>query len=144
MRVVLDTNVLISAVLVKSGNPLRIVEMWEAGAFSLILSQEILAEVERVFTYPKIRTRLQSRQEEIGAFVELLRSESLWVEIQEQLHVVAPDESDNRYIETAVAGNADYVVTGDNHLLTLGRYRGVEIVTPAAFVLLLGSQAEES
>jgi uncharacterized protein len=135
MRVVLDTNVLISAVLIKSGNPLRIVEMWEAGSIILVLSQETLAEVERVFTYPKIQNRLQSRKEEIGAFLDLLRSESLWVEIQEQLNLVAPDGSDNRYIETAVARKANYIVTEENHLLALGRYRGIEILTPAAFIL---------
>jgi uncharacterized protein len=81
MRVVLDTNVLVSAVLVKSGNPLRIVEMWEAGSVSLVLSQETFAEVEQILTYPKIQNRLQSRKEEICAFLDLLRSESLWVEI---------------------------------------------------------------
>lgn len=136
MRVVLDTNVLISAVLVKSGNPVQIIKMWQAGLFDLLLSPAIYEEIERVFTYPKIQKRLQAQPDRVPGLLELLRTNGIWVEPTVQLKAVKNDESDNRQLETAVAGKADYLITGDDHLLTLGTYAGIGIVTPATFVLL--------
>ena len=135
MRVVLDTNVLISAVLVKSGNPVQIIQMWQAGLFELLLSPATFEEIERVFTYPKIQKRLQAQPDRVPGFLELLRTNGIWVEPTVQLNAVKKDESDNRQLETAVAGKADYLITGDAHLLMLGTYAGIQIVTPAAFVL---------
>lgn len=135
MRVVLDTNVLISAVLVKSGNPVQIIKMWQAGLFELLLSPTTFEEIERVFTYLKIQKRLQAQPDRVPGFLELLRTNGIWVEPTLQLNAVKKDESDNRQLETAVAGKADYLITGDDHLLMLGTYAGIQIVTPAAFVL---------
>jgi putative PIN family toxin of toxin-antitoxin system len=69
-------------------------------------------------------------------YAALIAEQALWIEPQEKLDVIAADESDNRYVECAVAGGAQYIITGDEHLLELGEYEGIRVLTPAAFVAL--------
>ena len=69
-------------------------------------------------------------------FAALISRQAVLVKPEEKLDVIVSDESDNRYVECAVAGNAQYIVTGDEHLLALGEYEGIAILTPAAFVAL--------
>ena len=64
------------------------------------------------------------------------------VEVNETLDIIKYDETDNRYLECAVAGKADYIVSGDNHLLSIGEYKGIIILSPAAFVALLDAAIE--
>ncbi len=140
MRVVLDANVLVSALLSKRGTPQAIVERWKEDAFELLISDEILAELRRVLHYPKI-ARLHGLSEvEIEEFLALLRDETHLIVPTERLDV-STDGPDNRYIECAVAGGAEFLVTGDKrHLLPLKEYEGVTFISPAAFlaVLLMG------
>lgn len=134
MRVVLDTNVTISAILSTRSAPNRILRLWETGAFDLLLSPAALDELQRVLRYAKIARRLGAAEATLAALLQNLRDYALWVEPVERLQVVRDDDSDNRYLELAAAGLADYLVTGDHHLLQIERYATTEIVTPAAFV----------
>ena len=65
---------------------------------------------------------------------------SILVEPGESIDAIAEDPSDNRFLEAAVAGNCEYIVTGDQHLLRLGEYRGIQIMPPATFVAVLEQQ----
>jgi len=87
---------------------------------------------------PRIRDRLGWTEEEIVGFVTTLAETAVVVEPEEELSVVR-DEADNRVIEAAVAGEVDYVVTGDTDLLRLGSFEGVQIVTPARFAAILAT-----
>ena len=134
MRVVIDTNVIVSRFLSPFGNPALIVALWEEGIFELIVSEVILAEYARVLAYQAVQARHHMSLGEIGQVIADFRSFAILVEPFETIDVVADDPSDNRFLEAAVTGRCDYLVSGDPHLLGVGTYRGVTILSPAAFV----------
>jgi putative PIN family toxin of toxin-antitoxin system len=127
-RAVLDSNVIVSG-LGWSGATARIIEAVLAGELVLVTSSPSLAELRRVLAYPKLATAIPG-----GArLADLVEMSSVVVEPL-SVFTVVEDESDNRVLEAAVAAGADYIVSGDGHLLTLGTFQGIPILTPAAFV----------
>ena len=136
MKVVLDTNVLISATLVQGGNEDRLLRAWRRGAFELVLSPPILGEILRALSYPKIRQARWLRDEEVSLLVESLAAESLVVPGNITVNVCR-DPEDDKFLSAALEGDAKYVVTGDKDLLTLKTYRNVQIVTPGVFLTIL-------
>ena len=137
MKAVLDANVIVRAFISSRGAPRQIIDQWRATAFELLTSEAILEEVGRVLRYPKIAALHRLPELELIEFLTLLREESRIVVTTETL-AVSSDETDNRYLECAVAGGAEYVVSGDKrHLLPLVEYRGVRIVSPATFLIAL-------
>lgn len=137
MRVVVDTNTVISGIARAVGNPYQILELWRQGAIELLSSTATVTELERVLTYPRVRKLHQLSDEQMKRFVALYRTQTTHVVVNFALAAVESDPDDNMIIELAVAGNARYIVTGDKkHLLPLGRYRGIEIVSPATFLLV--------
>jgi len=139
-RVVLDANIYVSALISEKGNPARIIRSWMEESIEIAISQPIIDEILRVTNYERIQRKYAKVRESRLNFVELLSEQCFWVEPDRQLDVVEADESDNRYIECAVASGAQYIVTGDDHLLALRNYLGIEIITPAAFIILLELQ----
>lgn len=137
MRVVLDANIYISALISNKGNPAKIINKWLAGQFDVLISQPIVDEILRVTNYKRIQKKYAKVRENRLEFVELIIEQGIWEESSGTLTVVSADESDNRYVECAVAGNAQYIVSGDEHLLGVGEYQGIIIVTPATFLTLL-------
>lgn len=138
MKVVLDTNLLISAFITPTGEPAQVVKLLETEDFYLLLSADVFAELARVIQYPKLRTLYQYTDAQVEEFLAGIRRVALWVEELERLSVVQDDESDNRFIELAVAGSARYIITGDKkHLLKLRRYQSIEIVSAAEFLALI-------
>ncbi len=136
-----DTNILLSSLLSTLGNPFRCLALARAGAVESVTCAEILAEfqekLEQKFRYPPV---------EAQTAVEQIRAFSRVVTITGTLKVVAADPDDDKVIECALAGGAGYVVTGDRrHLLPLGSYSGIRVVTAAEFVQLVtggpGAQA---
>ena len=137
MKVVLDANIFVSSLVNTQGNPKRIMSAWEEGGFDLLVSAPILEEVGRVLRYPRIAKRHKQDEQAIQRFLELLKNEAILIEPKKRLSVVSEDESDNRYLECALEGKAQYLVSGDNHLLDIGEYKGIIILTPVAFVVFL-------
>jgi uncharacterized protein len=138
IRAVLDANVLVSGILTE-GIPRSILRAWRCGYFHLIASQATLDESGRVLRYPKIARRHHWSEAEIRAFMESLEALAILKPGKLRLNVVKVDPSDNRYLECAIEGKADSLVTGDRHLLELGVYRQVEVLTPREFVKLLAA-----
>lgn len=128
IRLVVDANVFVSALLKPGSNPDRIIHLVRTGEASLLLSDAICDEYFRVLTYPKIVARLQSTPEEIAEFVEKLRFVAIFVPGRLRLPPLAADPDDTRYLECAVEGRADLIVSGDRHLLELGVFQGIRIV----------------
>ena len=137
MRVVLDANVLISAVISPRGNPAQILRLWEREEFELVVSLPILEELERVIHYPRIQERYNLSEEYVEQFLQLISANAIMVDPSMELAVIENDPSDNRYLECALAAGASYIVTGDDHLLSLKEYRGVVILNPAGFLALV-------
>ena len=126
LRVVLDTNVLISAE-VSAGKSRDLLNLAVQGQFLLIQSEETIEEFERVLQKPKFE---KTRQEVIKAKNALART-GRTIRITSKRKIVKKDPDDDIFINTALDGNADYIVTGDPHLLNIASYKGTEIVTVA-------------
>jgi len=141
LRLVIDTNVLVSSVLTPGGNPDEVLQGVFDGGLHLILSRAILEEARRVFSYPKIR-KLQEQEsvsvEEIEGFLISLGRISTLVAPMEQSSFIHEDPADNMILAAAVAGRADFIVSGDRHLLDLKEHRGITILTPAGLMKRLG------
>ena len=132
MRLVIDTNVLVSALLAGTSLPAHLLVLWREGRFDLLISAEQLDELMRVTRYPKIRTRLTPAL--AGRLVNDLRS--LAVAVTDLPVVTAsPDPDDNHLLALAEAGSADVLLTGDKRdLLALQRYAGTRIIGVRAFL----------
>jgi putative PIN family toxin of toxin-antitoxin system len=130
VRAVLDPNVLISALLSRRGTPARILRSWLDGAFELIVSELLLAELARALSYPKLRSRVSAP--EAIEFVDLLRrSARVYDDPERALGVRSPDSGDDYLIALAEAAHA-MIVSGDRHLLGLvGR---IPVFAPAEFL----------
>ncbi len=137
MRIVLDTNVFVSALLSSKGAPPRILEHWQEMRVDVVVSPAILDELERVLHYPKLRRRYSLPEEAIQTFLRLLTKQAILVTPDTELTIVKADPTDDCYLACAVAGEAQVIVTGDPHLLALGEYEGVQVLTPAGFLALL-------
>ena len=121
MNVVLDTNVIISALLSSKGAPAQIIQRWEAGEFLVVTSQTLVTELKQTLAYPRVRKYLKLSSDDIEKFIEHLNVVAIVVTPQSMLKVVEQDPDDDRVIECAVAGKASYIVSGDAHLLDLGK-----------------------
>jgi putative PIN family toxin of toxin-antitoxin system len=131
MRVVLDTNILLSALISPHGVPDTIYRAWRAGRFEVVTSRIQLDEIRRASRYPKLQAILQPAK--VGVMINNLQR----AEVLEHLtmDVEANDPNDSFLLAMALAGDADYLVTGDRRagLLQLGHIERTRIVTPAAF-----------
>ncbi len=137
MRVVVDINTVVSGITRAAGNPYQGLELWRQGAIELLSATATVTELERVLTYPRVRKLHQISDEQIKRFVALYRTQTTHVVVNFTLRAVESDSDDNMIIDLAVAGNARDIVTGDKkHLLPLGRYQGIEIVSPATFLFV--------
>lgn len=140
MRVVIDTNVVASAFLSPKGTPARLIEQWRREAFQLLVSEVILTEYERALNYERVRARHGMTAQEIAEVAADFRQVAVLVAPKERLSVIPQDEADNRFLECAVTGAAEYVVSGDAHMLALKEYREIQILSPAEFLALLRQQ----
>jgi len=124
LRVVLDTNVLVSALLFR-GELSGVVELWKNGRISPLLSRETFGEFRRVLEYPKFALKKKEIKailaEEILPYFEV-------VEITEKAEGVCRDPEDDKFISCALSGRADFIVSGDADLCGLGGYRSVRII----------------
>ena len=139
MRIVIDTNVVISAFLSPSGAPAQVLSYLEQDAFELLVSDPILDEYLRSLSYPKLRALHGMDDDSLEQVVNDLRSTAIAVESIESLKVVAQDPDDDKFFECAVAGDASYIVSGDTGVQAVGEYRGIRVVSPAMFVALLSN-----
>jgi len=130
MRAVLDTNVLISSV-ISTGVPHDIVVAGFDGEYQIIVSVPTLREFrETLLKYPE---RFHMDPDEVQQEVETIRYFADFVDPDVDISAVADDPDDDKFLEAAVAGNVEYLVSGDQHLLDLDSYRGVDIVEPRTF-----------
>lgn len=139
-RAILDANVVVSAILSPHGAPAQVLMAWRAETFDLLISVAILDEIGRVLRYPKIAKRHGWTEDELRAFLADLAALAIPTPGALTLAVVTDDPADDRYLECAVEGAAHYIVSGDHHLLALQEYQGIRILTPRAFLTILGEQ----
>ncbi len=131
MRVVLDTNIFISAVL--GGKLSVIIDEWRAGKFKLIVSEAVAREYLDVINRPKFKIP----PVEILTVTEYLLQNAEFVTPSEEVVVIVIDPTDNKFLEAAIAGKVNYIVSGDVHVLGLGSFRDIPIITARDFLELL-------
>lgn len=132
MKVVLDTNVLLSGLMFPDGAPGRVVAAWRQARFELVISVPQLAEIGRALAYPKIRRVLGWDDQRIEHFIRQLYVRAGIVDLAGTFVEVPGDPDDMPILATLVAAKADVLITGDGDLLALrDRYA---IQTPAEFV----------
>jgi hypothetical protein len=136
MRVVLDTNVLISGILIPNGPPGMVVDLWAKGRLTVVISQSLLEEYLEVLLRPKFNKvgTINERQGIIEQFLDL--ENTVLVSPDFQLNVIENDPDDNRVLECALEGGVQYIVSGDEHLLALKEFQGIIIASPAEFIEL--------
>ena len=136
VRVTADTNIYISA-LNFGGKPLEILNAARLGNIELVISQPILNEITRV-----LLNRFYWPEHDMAVLNQDLGSFTIWVEPKTIVTVITDDPSDNRILECAAAAGAQYIVSGDNHLLALKEYAGIKILQPSAFLEELKGKSE--
>jgi len=134
VRIVLDTNVLLSGLMLPDGTPGKIVNAWRKRNFALVLSEPMLEEITRVLAYPKIRKRLGWDDETIARYIALLRFEAEVVSIAGVEANVPDDPDDNHLLATVIASKADWLITGDRDFDALSASH--PIISPAEFLRL--------
>jgi putative PIN family toxin of toxin-antitoxin system len=137
MRVVADTNVFISA-LMFGGLPGRFLDLALSRRFTLLTSNALLDELDE-----KLRGKFAVSERDALAIREKLDGSANIVNPAFELNAVPDDPDDNRVLECAIVGKADFIVSGDRHLMRIGDYEGIAIVTVRQFVESAGLQRAE-
>jgi putative PIN family toxin of toxin-antitoxin system len=135
MKAVVDTNVLVSVLIKPSGIPAQLLK--HPTPFTLVTSEEILAELERVLYYPRIRQRYSLSEELINGYLSTLRADSEVVQITQHVQGVSQDPDDDKFLACAASTQVDSLVSGDPHLTSLKRYQKTSILTPRQFLAIL-------
>jgi putative PIN family toxin of toxin-antitoxin system len=133
MRVVVDTNVFVSGAY-WTGPPHEILLAWERGAFDLVVSPDILTE------YLRVLREFDRGTEDLPKWEGLLSTRAYLVQLITEFEAIPEDPDDNKFLSAAFDAQAAVIVSGDKHLLTLGSFRGIRILTPAAFLRELGGE----
>lgn len=137
LKIVLDANVFVSALLNPHGKPSQILNHVFENRIRLFASPHILRELERVLSYPKLVNRHRLDREELKGFISDLLSIVSLVEEKKIIEVIKEDPSDNHYLACAFDAEVDFIVSGDVHLLNLGEYEGIKIITPAQLLEII-------
>jgi uncharacterized protein len=136
MRLILDTNILLSALLSPLGAPGKLLDAWERKVFTLVACDTLVEELRDVAGRPFFRARLRASAAELLAAG--LRDFSFFVEARlyenPPTGPVAPDPKDSYLLALAEASQAEFLVTGDKELLALKRHKSTRIITPAAMI----------
>lgn len=146
MKAVLDSSVLVSAFLTPHGSVVRLLRNPARSRYRLCLSEAILTETAEVLlTKPRLRQFAQYADREVHDYIRWLIAQAEMIADLPELRAVPNDPKDDPIIATAVAARADYLVTGDRaHLLPLGHYQGIRIVSPREFLdILVGSSGPQ-
>jgi putative PIN family toxin of toxin-antitoxin system len=135
VRAVIDTNLFISGLFAGHGHTFELQELWISGSFELVVSVQILDEIQRTLQKPQIRQRLQLIDGEEALIVDLIKQKAAIVTTDSyQTDKITEDPTDNKFLACALEADVDYIVSGDNHLLSLKHFHRIQIVDVATFI----------
>ncbi len=136
-RIVLDTNVFVSALINPHGKPAQILNHVFENRIRLFISPPIIEELERVLSYPKLAKKHGLKREKLKEFIADLLSIMSLIEEEKIIEVITEDPSDSKYLSCALNSKVDFIISGDTHLLNLEQYEGIPIVTPAQLLEIM-------
>lgn len=137
MRIVIDTNVLISAFLSPRGAPAHVFRQYEQGSFDLLVSEPILTEYQQALKYPKVQAHHQMSDAEVASVIENFRRAAIIVSPQVPVQPDLADKDDIKLFACAVAGEGEYIVSGDRLVQDVGAYKGIQVLSPSLFLTVL-------
>ncbi len=135
LKVTVDTNVIISALLKKDSVPAKAMS-YVLNNCQLYISRYILDELEEVLKRPKIRLVVGWDNNRIKRYLAGLEEVGILVKHPPVMEIVKEDPTDNNILACAVSAQVDYLITGDNHLIQLRRYEEIKIVSPSEFLMV--------
>lgn len=127
-RVVLDTNIIISSVL--GGALVLILEKWDEKKFTVVVTTDVISEYFEVLNRPKFNLK----QETIDKINRYIYQFSEFVVPEEEIRFIEDDPKDDKFLEAAVSGKVDFIVSGDSHLLAIKEFRSIPIITGREFL----------
>lgn len=140
LRVVVDTNVFVRSLLSRKGTSSKVVDEWRAGKCLLVTAPSIISEIRRVLTTPRIRKKYRIGEEEIEQLIDLLKKVAVVIPGSPGVKGVTPrDPEDDKFLAFAIEAGADFIVSGDRHLLGLGEHRGIPTNTLQEFMKKLSA-----
>jgi putative PIN family toxin of toxin-antitoxin system len=142
IRAVLDANVLAPAFANPTATAGRLVALWHAGGFELVVSDHVLAELRRTYADPYYSRRLTPQQ--VDGAVALLRAEAIHTPISVSVTGVATHPEDDLVLATGLSAGADYLCTRDRQLLKLGTHGGMGIVGPGELLAILRPDEDDA
>lgn len=137
MKAVLDTNVIVSAFLSPTSPAARILEAYQRGDFELVVSSELLQEYEDALAYDKVRCYHQLDRSQIAKAIRDLAATANVVEPTTPASVISQDPDDNKLFTCALAGHAQYIVSGDAQVLAVEQHQGIHTLSPVSFLVLV-------
>jgi putative PIN family toxin of toxin-antitoxin system len=143
-RVVVDTNLIISAILSPEGKPATILRMVLNAELDLVLSPALLEEISLVLNYEKIRKLFIKRSvtpQQIKDALQKIVKTAIVVSGKTKVNRIDKDPSDNMLLSCALEGKADFIISGDHHLTDLVSFEGISIVNPDIFLKFMKKQS---
>ena len=138
MRIVLDTNILVSAFTSKLGHSAKIIDLISMlEEIQLVSSEPILGEFKNILSRDEVKARFNYSTHDIEAFASSIRDASTIVKLKSNFKVIKEDREDDVVLNTAYSGRAGYIVSGDRHLIPLREFKGIKIVTVSEMLELL-------
>jgi putative PIN family toxin of toxin-antitoxin system len=140
LRVVLDTNQFVSALLNPEGPAFEILKasgLKGEKRYELVISDEILTEFKRVLSYPRIQKLHNWSQEKIELFIALLKESSHIDKSLSREKIVSEDPDDDKFFHLALKAGTQYIVSRDKHLLNIKEFKGITVLKPEVFLSAL-------
>ena len=134
LRAVVDTNLFVSGLFAKDSLSARLQDLWINQDFELITSIEIIKEISRVLSYPRIKKRFKPKEDNIRRFFRLIFRKAVISKDIYRIDRIVDDQTDNKFLACALEKKADYIVSRDPHLRNLKHYHGIQIVDAATFI----------
>ena len=119
------------------GSPASIIKAAEDNRIGIVVSEEIVQEISRTLAYPRLREVYECVNVKREELIEAVLRIATIVEVKTRVNVIYGDQADNKFLECALDGDADYVVSGDEHLLRIEHYRGIRGLSARQFLKLL-------
>jgi len=139
MRAVVDTNILVRALIRPRGSVGPVLQRLRQGHYTLLYTQSSLEELVDVLSRPRIREKYGVTEDDVKTIVALVLLRGKAMTVSQPL-AVCRDPKDDKFLEAAVAGKADIIVSGDEDLLVLDPFEGIPIVSPAEFLRCLDAE----
>jgi uncharacterized protein len=131
LKIVIDTNILVSALLKADSNPAIIMAMILDGRVILCLSPEIMAEYQGVLSRPKFKALKQAK---VKLLLKTLKTKAVWVEAYEKVTLITNDPEDNKFLECVLAAKAEYLITGNSKHFPFKKFKHARVTSPAEFI----------